>query len=106
LAFLFNCTCHDGFNAAVSLAAFTGVVVRDRFTFAFADHRDTVALNTVIHEQLTGGLGTALGEILVVLFRSDAAGVAFQRYGSGRVLFHKARRRYQVSTVAGADGGI
>src|SRR5215472_13640043 len=71
--------------AAVLGAAFGGVVRGDRLVFAEAVSFDIVRRNSLLHEVIAHGLGTALGKCLVVFVAANAVRVSFDRHMQARV---------------------
>src|SRR5690606_34998529 len=88
---------HDRFHATVLSAAFASAVVSNRFGFAVTFSGDAVAVHVeVVNQHVLHGVGTLLGQFLVVAFRTGAVGVTFQNQVRGRVLAHAGSQAFQL----------
>src|SRR5207245_11206843 len=61
----------DKFDAAVALAAFDGVIRSNGLCFAEAAGGDRGCGHAVLREEITNGIGAALGELLIEFIAAD-----------------------------------
>ena len=75
-------------DTTVLVATEPGLVVTDRLGVAMALGAETAGGDTLLHEVVDDGLGTLLGEFLVVGLGTDVVGVAVDLGSDLRVLVH------------------